>query len=110
MADNTENSELLERWAPWLFTLVAFANALLYSNSDSAAVQQYCPVLFAFSLGSALVLWGNSAQAHGVVRGARVKVHRVDNPLVFKCLLFGKFYIPGVIMMLATLWYLGFGG
>lgn len=92
-------------WLPISLAVVAFVNAYLYSTYQDPNIKKYCPMLFGTCLGLALILWGTSELRAGKIKGKRAYVYREKSPLIFNLLLFGKRFIPGIIMLLAGIWY-----
>jgi hypothetical protein len=101
--ENSAQREML--WLPILLTVMAFGSAYLYSSYENALIQEYSPVVFALSLGLALVLWGVSELKSGKIRGKRRYIYQKDNPALFKIILSIKRFVPGIIMILAGIWY-----
>ncbi len=93
------------RWFPFVFIGIAAISAYLFSIAEKDAFQKYAACGFGISLGSALLLWGLQELIDGKIRGARVYVHRKENPLIFFLLLIGKRFCPGFIMLCAAFWF-----
>ena len=100
----TEDHVTSER-LPIVLSLAAVGSAVLFSFTDSPAVSDVSQSLFAMCRGLALVLWGFSARRKGHIRGKNTRVYQEKNPTVFTALVFGKFFIPGFVMLAAGLWF-----
>jgi hypothetical protein len=91
---------------PLFLMIAAFVSAAIFSFTASEGLREVCQVLFAECLGLALILFGVSNNRGGRVGGKRTYVYRDKNPRIFHALLYLKFFVPGIILLVAGLWIL----
>ena len=103
MSSDSPNTRL-DRLAMAL-AILAFSTAFLFTASSAAMVQRYGPFLFALCLGLALIVWGRSAQLTGRIKGTRTYIYRSERPQLFYLFLLVKRFAPGLVMVVAGIWY-----
>lgn len=105
MAFESKDKDKSSNRLPMMLAVAAFSSAWVYSETESATLKQAIPVLFGLCLGLALVLWGIADFRDGTIRGRNRTIRRQEYPRTFLAMALVKRFLPGVVMMLAGLWF-----